>query len=307
MINYIIRRLLWMVVILWGVSLLTFFVAYLVPADPARAFVGNRPVSADVLANMRHQMGLDRPVPVQYLDYLGHVLRGDFGFSYYLHQPVLPSILSHFPATAELAVAGLFVEIVFGLTLGVLAALHRNGWPDRLVLLFSLFSISAPTFVVGVLFLFVLGSMVPIFPLGGYGGIQYLILPALTLGLGGAGWYARTLRSTMLDVMSMDYVRTARAKGVRGLGVTLRHVMRNALGPIVTALGIDLAYFLGGVLIIETVFSWPGIGLLGYQAIGTEDVPMIMGTVVFAAVIIVLMNLLIDILRGFLDPRIVYE
>src|SRR5579859_5527785 len=151
MVTYIVRRLLWMVVILWGVSLLTFLVAYLIPVDPARAMIGNHPVSADVLQSIRHQMGLDRPVPVQYLDYLGHVLRGDFSFSYHLHAPVLPSIASHFPATAELAVAGLVVEILIGLTLGMLAALHRNGWADRLILLISLVSISAPTFVVGVL------------------------------------------------------------------------------------------------------------------------------------------------------------
>jgi ABC-type dipeptide/oligopeptide/nickel transport system permease component len=306
MISYIVRRLLWVVVILWGVSLLTFLVAYAVPADPARLYAGPR-ASAEVVRSIRHQMGLDRPVYVQYLDYVGHVLRGDFGYSYHLQSSVLPVILGHFPATAQLAVAGIIVELLLGLPLGVLAALHRNSWIDRLALLLSLLSISAPTFVVGILLLYVLGYVVPIFPLGGYGGLTNLILPALALGFGGAGWYARTLRSTMLEVLGMDYVRTARAKGVGGLSIALRHVLRNALGPIVTNLGLDMAYFLGGVLVIETVFGWPGIGGLAYQAIGYQDIPMIMGTVLFGALIIVLMNLLIDLSYGFLDPRVRYE
>ena len=306
MIGYIVRRLLWVVVILWGVSLLTFLVAYAVPADPARLYAGPR-ASADVVRSIHHQMGLDRPVYVQYLDYTGHVLRGDFGYSYHLQSDVLPVILGHFPATAQLAVTGVIAELLLGLPLGVLAALHHNSWIDRLALLLSLLSISAPTFVVGVILLYVLGYAVPLFPLGGYGGFSNLVLPALALGFGGAGWYARTLRLTMLDVLGMDYVRTARAKGVQALSIALRHVMRNALGPIVTNLGLDMASFLGGVLVVETVFSWPGIGLLGYEAIGYHDVPMLLGTVLFSALIIVLMNLIIDISYGFLDPRVRYE
>jgi peptide/nickel transport system permease protein len=278
-------------------------VAYAVPADPARLYAGPR-ASADVVRSIRHPMGLDRPVYVQYLDYLGHVLHGDFGYSYHLQSDVLPVILGHVPATAQLAVAGIIVELLLGLPLGVLAALHRNSWIDRLALLLSLLSISAPTFVVGVILLYVVGYAVPLFPLGGYGGFSNLVLPAAALGFGGAGWYARTLRSTMLDVLGMDYVRTARAKGVRPLSIALRHVMRNALGPIVTNLGLDMAYFLVGVLVIETVFSWPGIGLLGYEAIGYHDVPMLMGTVLFSALVIVLMNLIIDLSHGFLDPRV---
>ena len=305
MIGYIVRRLLWVVVILWVISLLTFLVAYAVPADPARLYAGPR-ASADVVHSIRHQMGLDRPVYVQYLDYTGHVLHGDFGYSYHLQSEVLPVILGHVPATAQLAVAGIIVELLLGLPLGVLAALHRNSWIDWLALLLSLLSISAPTFVVGVILLYVVGYAVPLFPLGGYGGFSNLVLPATALGFGGAGWYARTLRSTMLDVLGMDYVRTARAKGVRALSIALRHVLRNALGPIVTNLGLDMASFLGGVLVVETVFSWPGIGLLGYEAIGYHDVPMLMGTVLFSALSVVLVNLIIDLSYGFVDPRVRY-
>jgi peptide/nickel transport system permease protein len=306
MINYIIRRLLWVIVTLWGVSLLTFLVAYAVPADPARLYAGPR-ATATVVRTIRHQMGLDRPVPLQYLDYIGQVLHGNFGYSYHLQSGVLPVILGHFPATAQLAVAGIMVELLLGLPLGVLAALHRNSWIDRLALMLSLFSVSSPTFAVGMVLLYVFGFVWPIFPLGGYDGPPSLVLPAVALGFGGAGWYARTLRTTMLDVLDLDYVRTARAKGVPRWGVTWRHVLRNAVGPIITGLGLDMAYFLGGVLVIETVFSWPGVGLLSYEAISYQDVPMIMGTVLFSALIILMMNLIIDISYGFFDPRVRYE
>jgi peptide/nickel transport system permease protein len=306
MITYVARRLLWVVVILWGVSLLTFVVTYAVPADPARLYAGTH-ASGDVVRQIRHQMGLDQPAYVQYLDYLRNILSGDFGYSYHLQSSVLPTILSRFPATAALALGGILMELLLGLPMGVVAALHRNHWFDRFTLVISLIGISAPPFWLGLILLYYLGYVWPIFPLGGYGSISNLILPSLTLGIGGAGWYARMLRSTMLEILVMDYVRTARAKGVPGVLVVLRHILRNALGPILTMLGLDLAYFLGGVLVVETVFGWPGIGLLGWEAISYQDVPMIMGTVLFAALVIVLVNLLIDIGRGFLDPRVQYD
>lgn len=305
MVHYTIRRLFWVVVILWGVSLLTFIVIYAIPADPARLYAGAH-ATAEAIRQIRHQMGLDRPVYVQYLDYIGHVLRGDFGYSYHLQSDVLPTVLSRFPATAELAVGGIIVEILLGLPAGIFAALHRNGWFDRLTLMIGLLGISAPSFWLGLILMYYLAYTWPIFPLGGYGGLGNLVLPALTLGIGGAGWYARMLRSLMLDILDQDYVRTARAKGVPSIGVLLRHAVRNALGPIITMLGLDLAYFLGGVLVVETVFGWPGIGLLSWQAISYQDVPMIMGTVLFAALIIVVVNLIIDLSYGLLDPRVRY-
>jgi peptide/nickel transport system permease protein len=219
----------------------------------------------------------------------------------------LPIILGHFPATAELAVAGIAVELLLGLPLGVLAALHRNSWIDRLALMLSLFSVSLPAFALGMLLLYAFGFVWPIFPLGGYGEPTSLILPAVTLGFVGAGWYARTLRTSMLDVLHQDYVLMARAKGLLPWQVTSRHVLRNAIGPIVTGLGLDMGYFLGGVLVIETVFSWPGVGRLSYTAISYQDVPMIMGTVLFSALIILLMNLIIDISYGFLNPLVRYD
>jgi peptide/nickel transport system permease protein len=306
MITYITRRLLWVVVTLWGVSVLTFLVAYAVPADPARLYAGPR-ASAEAVESIRHQMGLDRPVPVQYVAYIGQLLHGNFGYSYHLQSDVLPIILGHFPATAELAVAAILVELLLGLPLGILAALHRDTWIDRLSLMVSLLSVSLPAFALGMLLLYAFGFVWPIFPLGGYGEAASLVLPAATLGFVGAGWYARTLRTSMLDVLHQDYVLTARAKGLPAWQVTRRHVLRNAIGPIVTGLGLDMAYFLGGVLVIETVFSWPGVGLLSYNAIAYQDVPMIMGTVLFSALIILMMNLLIDISYGFLDPLVRFD
>jgi peptide/nickel transport system permease protein len=190
--------------------------------------------------------------------------------------------------------------------LGIVAALRGDSWIARLALMVSLLSVSAPAFALGMLLLYAFGFVWPIFPLGGYGEPASLILPALTLGFVGAGWYARTLRTTMLDVLDQDYVLAARAKGLLPWQVTWRHVVRNAIGPIITGLGLDMAYFLGGVLVIETVFSWPGIGLLSYTAIAYQDVPMIMGTVLFSALIILLMNLIIDVSYVFLDPRVRY-
>jgi peptide/nickel transport system permease protein len=304
--SYIVRRLLWLVVTLFGVSLLSFLVIYAVPANPARLYAGPH-ASAAVVEQIRHQMGLDRPLWIQYIDYMGNALRGDFGYSFHLQSDVLPVILNRFPATAELALGGIVAEMLLGLPAGIFAALHRNSRFDRLVMLGSMLGISAPSFVVGLILLYYLGYVWPIFPLGGYGGPANLVLPALTLGIGGAGWYARMLRSTMLDMMHLDYVRTARAKGVPRMGVILRHMVRNALSPIVTMLGLDLAYFMGGVLVIETVFGWPGIGLLSWEAISYQDIPLIMGTILFAALVIVVVNVVIDVSRAFLDPRIHLE
>ncbi len=306
MASYIIRRLLWVVVVLWGVSVLTFIVTYAVPADPARLYAGTH-ASAAAVQSIRHQMGLDQPAYVQYVEYLWRVLHGDFGYSYHLGLNVLPAIAGRFPATAELALGGIVAEMLLGLPLGIIAALRHGGAMDRVILLVSLVGISAPQFWLGLMLIYYFGYVWPIFPLGGYGSLINLVLPSLTLGIGGAGWYARMLRSTMLDIMEMDYVRTARAKGVPRRGIVVRHMLRNALSPIVTMLGLDLGYFLGGVLVVETVFGWPGIGRQGWEAISYQDVPMIMGTVLFAALVIVLVNLVVDVSYGFLDPRVRYE
>ncbi len=303
--SYIVRRLLLAALVVVGVSIVTFILAYLVPADPARVYAGSN-ATAQTVARIREQMGLNRPLPVQYLDYVSRALHGDFGTSYKLQTPVLSAILSRFPYSVELAVAGIVVELLIGIPAGILAALWPRSWLDRGVMGLAMLVVSAPQFWLGLVLLYTFGYVWPIFPLGLAQGPTSIVLPAVAVGLGGGVWYARLLRSSMLEVLSTDYVRTGRAKGLSGGAVVLRHALPNAITPIVTQLGLDMAYFLGGIVVVETVFGWPGVGQLAYQAITNDDIPLIMGTVLFAAVLIVLVNIVTDLLYAVLNPRIVY-
>jgi peptide/nickel transport system permease protein len=303
---YVVRRLLWGLLVLFGVSLITFVTAFAVPADPAR-LIGGIHATRTALANIRHIYGLDQPLPVQYLRYMQHVLRGDLGRSFALSEDVLPAILARLPATAVLALAGLFCELAIGLPVGVMAALHARRLPDRLGILGTLVGFSVPPFVLGNLLLLVFAFRTSVFPLGGNGSPASIVLPALTLGLGGAAWYSRLLRGTLLDVLSSDYIRTARAKGLSWRTVVLRHALRNAAGPVVTQIGLDLGYFLGGVVVVETVFAWPGVGQLAFKAIADDDINVVMGTVLVAAVFVVLGNILADVLQVWIDPRIALD
>jgi peptide/nickel transport system permease protein len=304
---YIIRRLLWMVLVLFGVAAITFVIAFLVPGDPARLYAGTN-ASPQAIKIIHHQLGLDRPLWVQFGDYMWRVLHLDFGFSYRYQAPVLPAILQRFPATAELALAGVFFELVIGLPIGILSAIRPGSFWDRSTMVFTFVALAAPPFWLGLIFLFVFGVVVPLFPIGGYGGgaPQYLFLPALTLGLGGAAYYARLLRASLLDILKSDYIRTAWAKGLTERQVILRHAIPNSLTVIVSQLGMDLGYFLAGVVVIETVFAWPGIGKQAVDAIFTLDIPLVMGTVLFGALLIVTANVVVDISYTFLDPRVRY-
>jgi len=309
--GYIARRLVWGVGVLIAVGIVTFILIYILPADPARVIAGPR-ASADAVARIAHQLGLDQPLPVQLATYLGHALSGDLGHSFSQNQDVLPLILSRFPATLQLALAGLFVELAIGIPLGLLAATHRDSAYDRGATILSIVLVSAPSFWVGLLLIHYLGYVphqlagIDVFPIGGYKplDLRYLILPALTLGFAGAAYYTRLTRVTMIDQLHADYVRTARAKGLVERKVTRRHAFRNAVGPILTQIGLDLGFFLGGVVVVEQIFGWPGVGKLAVDAIRTADVPLIMGTVLFATLCIVLANLFVDVLAAMLDPRI---
>jgi peptide/nickel transport system permease protein len=304
--EYLLRRVGWSLVVLLAASVITFTIGVLMPANPARMIAGpNAPVS--VVNSISHELGLDRPVYVQYWRYLTRALHGDFGRSYKTQQKVLPTILRRFPYTAELALAGLFVEIVIGVSLGVASAVYRGSGIDGASMVFVLLALAVPPFWLGIILLYLFAYVVPVFPLGGAtGGAMALVLPALTLGFTGSAYYTRMSRASMLEVLSEDYVRTAHAKGLHMAGVIYKHAFRNALRPIVTMAGLDLGVFMGGVLIIEEVFGWPGIGTLAWQAILNVDIPMIMGTVLFTAVVIVIANTLVDVLYGFIDPRISY-
>jgi len=305
---YIVRRLLWMVLVLFGVAAITFVIAFLVPGDPARLYAGTN-ASPAAIKIIHHQLGLDRPLWTQFGEYMWRVVHLDFGFSYRYQTPVLPAILQRFPATAELALAGVFFELIIGLPIGILSAIRPGSFWDRATMVFTFVALAAPPFWLGLLFLFVFGVVLPVLPIGGYGGgaPQYLLLPALTLGLGGAAYYARLLRASLLDILKSDYVRTAWAKGLTERQVIQKHAIPNALTVIVSQLGMDLGYFLAGVVVIETVFAWPGIGKQAVDAIFTLDIPLVMGTVLFGALLIVTANVVVDISYTFLDPRVRYS
>ncbi len=303
MIAYIFKRLLGAIVVIWGVATISFVLVFLMPSDAARMYAGPR-APEEVVERIREEWGLNDPLPVQYVRYLGRALQGDLGNSTRDNRPVIRAVAERIPATAQLALAGLLVELAIGVPLGLIAALRPGTWIDQFATVFSLLGVSIPQFAVGLVALYLFGFVIPIFPLGGSGTIAHLILPAFILGIGGAAFYARVLRSSVLEVTNEDYIRTAHAKGLSSRRVLSHHIVRNALLPIVTLMGLDLALLLGGVVVIEAVFGWPGVGLQAWTAIRNQDTPMIMGTVIFAAIAVVLFNLISDFLYVALDPRV---
>ncbi|MDQ2742289.1 MAG: ABC transporter permease [Chloroflexota bacterium] len=308
MLRYLTRRLLWAVLVLFGISLITFALTYFMPGDPARRIAGIG-ASPGTVRSIRHQLGLDQPFWVQYGRYIGGVLHGNFGYSYVQSVAVLPSILARFPVTAQLALGGVFIELLIGLPTGIVAAYRRRSVADRAATVFALLGLSAPPFWLGLVLLYYIAFKAGWLPIGGYGDpwVKYVFLPAFTLGIGGAAVYTRTFRSTILDVLDQPYIRMARAKGLSEGVILFRHVIPNAIMPIVTQIGIDLGYFLGGVFIIEAVFGLPGIGQQAIVAIGQLDIPIIMGTVLFAALLIVVSNIVVDLSFALIDPRIRYR
>jgi peptide/nickel transport system permease protein len=303
-IAYLLRRLGWAILTLWGISLLTFLVVFVVPGDPV-AVLAPQGAPAETRAAIRRELGLDRPVVVQYVSYLGRALRGDLGRSYVSGERVAEAIARRIPPTSLLAFSGWAIWLAAGTALGIAAALNPGRWPERTVLLFSVLGASLPTFWVGIVLLYLFASRLPWLPAGGYGTPAHLLLPALTLGLSGAAVYSRIVQSSLRGVLEQEYVRTARAKGVAERHVVLRHALRNALLPLATLAGADLAALFGGVVFTESVFAWPGLGQLAVQSVFTLDIPMIMGTVLFSAGAVVTLNLAVDLLYPLLDPRIV--
>ncbi|MCB1330123.1 MAG: ABC transporter permease [Maritimibacter sp.] len=301
--GYLVRRIGEALLILFGISLVTFVLLYLVPADPARQIAG-RSATAETVANIRAQLGLDQPFYVQYGRYLGNLLQGDLGRSYLQRTEVTELIAARMPATLLLMAAAIVVELIIGLTIGAVAALKRNRPIDHGLMVFSFVTISAPQFVVGILLLYVFAVKLAWFPIGGYGTFSHLVLPAVTIGLLGTGWYSRMMRSSMIDVLAQDFVRTARAKGLGRLRIVLRHVAPNAILPIIAMIGIDIGLFMSGIVVVESVFGWPGIGQLAWQAIQRVDIPIIMGVTLVSACFIVLGNLLADFVAPLIDPRI---
>ncbi|KQQ74878.1 glutathione ABC transporter permease [Rhizobium sp. Leaf321] len=297
------RRVVQMALILLGVAAITFVLLYALPADPARMIAG-RSATAQTVANIRRELGLDQSLPVQFWTYLSNLLQGNLGRSYAQKTEVATLIMARLPATLTLMFSGIVVEVVLGLTLGTIAAVRRGGFVDRVVMMASFVGVSAPQFVVALLLLYVFAATLGWFPMSGYGTFSHVVLPAATLGVLGAGWYARMVRSAMIDVLNQDFVRTARAKGLSSRRITLRHALPNAVLPVIAMIGIDIGQFMGGVVVVEAVYGWPGIGQLAWQAIQQVDIPIIMGVTLTSALAIILGNLVADLIAPVIDPRI---
>ncbi len=320
MTKYIIRRLLWVILLLFGVSFVTFVIFYLLPsANPALLRAGHQPTAA-LIKSIEHRLGLDRPWYVQYYDYMkALVLHFDFGYSYQYQSSVKGMIFSRLPATISLAIGAAVIWLATGIMIGTISAVRRRSRFDRATMGAALVAISAPPYWLGLLVLFLFASDIGrfhVFPgAGAYVPISQdaakwftaLIMPWLVLAASFAAIYARLLRGNLIEVMSEDYIRTARAKGVPERKVIVRHGIRAAITPLVSAAGVDIGVLLGGVILVETVFSIPGIGRLSYDAILNGDLPMIQGTVLIGAFFIVIMNLIVDIAYAFIDPRVRYS
>jgi len=300
---FLLRRIVFGAVVLIGTSLITFTIAFVIPADPAVAMAGAK-ADPQTLAAIRHQLGLDLPLYLQYARYADRALHGDLGESYVRRESVTRLIVDRFPATAILALCAMAFSLGAGIPLGVFSAAWHDRAPDHLTLLLSLALVSLPVFWLGTMLLIAGGLYLRSFPLGGYSGPLSLVLPTLTLGLGSAGYYARILHTNLLDALGQDFVRTARGKGLSPARTLFKHALANAAIPLVTLAGLDFAGLLSGVVLTETVFNWPGIGRLAFEAIFNLDIPLIMGTVLFSALLIVTANLAVDLLYAWLDPRI---
>ncbi|MGC1503861.1 MAG: ABC transporter permease [Sulfitobacter sp.] len=287
MLAYLLRRLVQSALIMLGISFITFLLLYVLPADPVRQIAG-RSATAQTVQNIREQLGLDQPFVVQYFRYLSGLLQGDMGRSYLQKSQVSELIASRLPATLLLMGAGILCELVIGLTMGVVAALKREHPLDQTLMITSFIAVSAPQFVVALLLLYVFAVQLGWFPIGGYGTAAHLVLPAVSLGIMGSGWYSRMMRSSMIDVLQQDFIRTARAKGLTRRRIILRHAIPNAILPVIAMIGIDIGIFMGGLVVVESVFGWPGIGQLAWQAIQRVDIPIIMGVTLVTAFAIVL-------------------
>lgn len=314
--RYILRRVLHLVPVLLGVSIVVFLVLQLAPGDPAEIMLGPEATQAD-LDRLRAELGLTEPLPVQYARWLALVARGDLGRSFWTRRPVLPEVLDRFQATLVLTSTGLLLSTVLGIALGVASATRPNSLLDRVSALASLFGASMPVFWLGIVLMVVFALWLGWLPASGmyapYGGgnlqdlLAHLALPAVTIAAASTTIVARLTRSTLLDVLGQDYVRTARAKGLGEGRVVVRHGLQNALIPIVTVVGVQVGYLLGGAVLTETVFAWPGVGTLMLQAILQRDFPLVQGCVLIVALTFVLVNLVVDLLYAWLDPRIRYD
>jgi ABC-type dipeptide/oligopeptide/nickel transport system permease component len=306
MIRFLSLRVLFAIPAVWLIVTMVFLLAHIVPGDPVQQMLGDGARAEDV-AQLRHTLALDLPLPEQYAKYLGNVVRGNLGESIRFQQPVTRVILSHYPATLELALVALLVCAAIGIPAGILAAHRRGTAMDHAVGVFTLFGLSVPNFALGPVLILVFAVLIGWLPVSGRGGISHLILPAATLGAALAAILTRMVRTAVIEELSSDYVRTARAKGLTEAAVLFRHAFRNALIPILTILGLQFGTLLAGTIVTEKIFSWPGIGRLAVQAIDSRDYPLLQGCILLIAISYVAVNLLTDLVYAFVDPRVRLE
>ena len=307
MTRYAAQRLLIAIPTMLAITVLVFSMLQLVPGDPAEIFLGEHQSSPELLAQVRHDMGLDRPLYVQYFSYLWDILHGDLGVSLYTNQPVVKHIMDALPYTLELALSSMLISTILGIVLGVVSALKHNTWVDSVAMALALVGVSMPVFWLGLMLIFFFSVRLRWFPPMGQGGLDRLVLPALALGLLSSATLARLVRSSMLEVLSEDYIRTARAKGLKERAVIIRHALRNALIPAVTVLGLQFGGLLSGAVITETVFARVGLGRMYVEAILNKDITMVQGLTLMIALSIMVTNLVVDLSYAMLDPRIRYE
>jgi ABC-type dipeptide/oligopeptide/nickel transport system permease component len=304
---FLARRILVLIPILVGVSFLVFGALYIIPGDAIDSMLAETGASAADIARLKHEFGFDQPFLVQYGSFVSRAVRGDFGQSLRLRIPVTDAVFDQIPATMELTFAALLVAVVLGLAFGVVAAVRRGTWIDTFTMVASLVGVSMPVFWSGLLLIFLFSVKLGWLPVAGTGGIRALILPAFALGVSGAAIVARVTRSSLLETLGQEYVRTARAKGLVERTVVLRHALRNALVSVVTIVGLQFGALLGGAVVVETVFGRQGLGFLAADAIRQQDFPLVQGTVLVAGLSFILVNLLVDVSYVWIDPRIRYE
>ncbi|MFD2925007.1 nickel ABC transporter permease [Halobacillus naozhouensis] len=313
MVGLIVKRFLQLLLLLFGISFLVFMSMHIAPGDPATVIGGPTATESDLEA-IREELGLNRPVLVQYVDYIKGVVQGDLGYSFQNNQSVAEAIMTRFPQTLNLAVASMIVAILIGVPAGIISAIRQNSWFDFSSTTVALAGISIPNFWLGAMLILIFSVQLQWLPVGGLSapfwtieGIKQLILPAITLGTASAAMIARMSRSAMLEVIRADYIRTAKAKGVKSWGVIWVHALRNAMIPVITVIGLNFGFLLGGTIITEQVFAINGVGRLMIDAIAARDFPVVQGTVLLVATLFVVVNLLVDIIYALIDPRISYD
>ncbi len=303
MISYIIRRLLLLFPVLFGVTTLVFFLIHLIPGDPVELMMGDSAFPADKI-QLREQLGLNQPLYEQYLNYMKDLITGNLGDSIHSRKPVLGAILERFPATVELMLGAMIIAIGLAIPLGLLSAVKRGSWIDQIAMLFSLIGVSIPNFWLGPMLILIFAIQLDWLPVNERGTLLHLILPAITLGTALASILSRITRSSVVETLGADYIRTATAKGISDFQIVFQHAFRNALIPVITVVGLQVGVLLSGAIITEFIFDWPGLGLLLIEGIQSRDYPLVQGCVMFIACTYVLVNLFTDLSYVFIDPRV---